>query len=264
FSEPVDVRTLNSTSVTLSNGGAVAATLSPGEQGLLLFVVPSAPLAAGTTYTLSLTSAIKDTSGHPLSAFTSRFTTVPAPTITGFTPASGTAGTVVTITGANFDPMASQNDVTFNGVIATVTAASATSLTALVPSGATTGPIGLTTRGGTAVSAQSFMVSAPPPTISSFTPSQGKAGTNVTLTGQNFDPVAANNQVRFNGVSAAVLSATSTTLIATVPPTATTGIISLTTAGGTAQSASTFGVIPITALAVTPALATPPIGDGQQ
>jgi len=60
FSEPVDVRTLTSTNVTLSNGGAVAATLSPGEQGLMLFVVPSAPLAAGTTYTLSLTANIKD------------------------------------------------------------------------------------------------------------------------------------------------------------------------------------------------------------
>jgi hypothetical protein len=135
FSEPIDVRTLTATSVTLSGGSPVPATLSAGEQGLLLFVVPSAPLAAGTTYTLSLTADIKDTTGHPLTAFSSTFTTVAAPTITGFTPASGSPGTAVTITGTNFDPIASQNDVQFNGVLATVTAASASSLTAAVPGG---------------------------------------------------------------------------------------------------------------------------------
>src|SRR5207244_7879315 len=140
FSEPVDVRTLTATSVTLTSGGAVAATLSPGEQGLMVFLVPSVPLAAGTTYTLSLTSEVTDTSGNPLTPFTSQFTTVAAPTITGFSPASGPVGTAVTITGTNFDPVASENQVKFNGVLATVTAASATSLTASVPGGATTGP----------------------------------------------------------------------------------------------------------------------------
>src|SRR6266571_3145400 len=348
FSEPVDVRTLTATSVTLTSGGAVAATISPGEQGLMVFVVPSAPLAAGTTYTLSLTTAIKDTSGHPLSAFASQFTTVAAPTITGFTPASGPVGTAVTITGTNFDPVASNNEVKFNGVLATVTSASATSLTATVPSGATTGSITVTTRGGTATiatnftvitspvitgftptsgpvgtavtitganfdasvpsnnivrfngtqaiistvtstsitttvpqgattgpitvttpqgtatSAESFTVIVPLPSITGFSPSQGKAGTNVTITGQNFDPAPANNQVRFNGVSGAVLSATSTTLIATVPPTATSGFITVTTASGTAQSATSLGVIAITAFSVTPALATLPVGATQQ
>src|SRR5437588_12865396 len=60
FSEPVDVRTLTATSVTLSGNGSVTATLSPGEQGLMVFLVPSVPLAAGTTYTLSLTSEVTD------------------------------------------------------------------------------------------------------------------------------------------------------------------------------------------------------------
>src|SRR5439155_21725865 len=97
--EPVGVRTLTHASVTLTSGGAVAATLRPGEQGLMLFVVPSAPLAAGTTYTLSLTSNIKDTAGKPLTSFASQFTTVAAPTITSFTPNNGPPGTTVTITG---------------------------------------------------------------------------------------------------------------------------------------------------------------------
>jgi len=265
FSEPVDVRTLTTTSVMLTGGGPVSAMLSPGEQGLMVFLVPSLPLAAGTTYTLSLTSDITDTSGHPLSVFISQFTAVAAPSITSFTPDSGTIGTAVTITGTNFDPVTSKNEVKFNGVLATVTATSATSLTALVPGGATTGPITVTTRGGTATSATNFtVITQPPPTISSFTPTSGKAGTNVTVTGQNFDPVPSNNQVKFNGASAAVISATGTTLIATVPPTATTGFVSMTTASGTAHSATSFGVISITTFSVTPTLATLPIGSSQQ
>jgi len=84
FSQPLDVRTLTSTSVTLTSGGALAATISPGEQGLMLFVVPRAPLAAGTTYTLSLSSDIKDTAGNALAPFTSQFTTVATPSITSF------------------------------------------------------------------------------------------------------------------------------------------------------------------------------------
>src|SRR5437660_9496278 len=101
FSEPVDVRTLTATSVTLTSGRTVAATISPGEQGLMLFVVPSAPLAAGTTYMLSLSSDIKDTAGNALAPFTSLFTpggtatsattfnaiTQPPPTISNFTAA---------------------------------------------------------------------------------------------------------------------------------------------------------------------------------
>src|SRR5207245_9138233 len=78
FSEPVDVRTLTATTVTLTSGGGVAAPLSPGEQGLLLFAVPSAPLAAGPTDTLTPTSAIADPLGHPCRAFGKQVTTAPA------------------------------------------------------------------------------------------------------------------------------------------------------------------------------------------
>src|SRR2546422_7211093 len=45
---------------------------------------------------------------------------------------------------------AANNEVKFHGVLASVTSSSATTLTALVPGGATTGPITVTTRGGTA------------------------------------------------------------------------------------------------------------------
>src|SRR5687768_12330120 len=55
------------------------------------------------------------------------------------------------------------------------------------------------------------------PTITLFSPLNGTVGTAVTITGTNFDSTAANNTVAFNGTTAAVVSATSTELIANVP-----------------------------------------------
>jgi hypothetical protein len=48
--------------------------------------------------------------------------------------------------------------VTFNGVLASVQTDSNSSIRATVPSGATTGPIAVTTPGGTATSAANFKV----------------------------------------------------------------------------------------------------------
>ncbi|CAN5394500.1 hypothetical protein BH10BAC3_BH10BAC3_17020 [soil metagenome] len=55
------------------------------------------------------------------------------------------------------------------------------------------------------------------PTINSFTPSSGPAGTSVTITGTNFNAVPANNTVYFGAVRATVTSGTTTSLIAVAP-----------------------------------------------
>jgi len=69
------------------------------------------------------------------------------PTIVGFNPTSGTVGTPVVITGTG---LTQTTEVTFNGVSASFVINSATQVTALVPMGADTGPIVVTTPGGTA------------------------------------------------------------------------------------------------------------------
>lgn len=79
-----------------------------------------------------------------------------SPTLTSFTPTSAPVGTVLTLSGSNFTGTSS---VTFNGTAATtfhVDGASQISVT--VPAGATTGPIVVTTPGGTAQSSFSFTV----------------------------------------------------------------------------------------------------------
>jgi hypothetical protein len=81
---------------------------------------------------------------------------VPTPTITSFTPASGAAGTSVTITGTNFT---GATTLTLNGVpVTSFTVVNSTTITFTVPSGASTGLLAVTTPGGTATSATNFTV----------------------------------------------------------------------------------------------------------
>ncbi len=77
-----------------------------------------------------------------------------------FTPATGAAGTTVTIVGTGFLDTIAGNTVRFNGTTATVTAATKTQLTVTVPSGATTGPISITNTNGTVNSAGNFFIAS--------------------------------------------------------------------------------------------------------
>jgi len=89
--------------------------------------------------------------------------TLPPPTIVSFSPPSGHINTMVTITGTNFSAIAASNIVYFGAVKATVTAATSTSLSVIVPSGATYQPITVTnmTTGLTAFSSKPFTVTFP-------------------------------------------------------------------------------------------------------
>ena len=164
--------------------------------------------------------------------------TAGVPTITSFTPTTGSPGSSVVITGTNFGCTTS---VMFNTTAATTFLVnSATQITATVPTGATTGPLHVTTSpgGGTANSTTNFTV-VTGPSITSFTPTSGPVGTTVTITGTNLTGVTA---VKFNGTTAVFTTSTATSVTATVPSGATTGKITVTTPGGTATSTTDFTV----------------------
>ncbi|MFN5544878.1 MAG: IPT/TIG domain-containing protein [Bacteroidota bacterium] len=163
------------------------------------------------------------------------FTVFPVPSITSFTPTSGPIGTSVTITGTEFNAITA---VRFNGINSSYTVNSATSITATVPGGATTGTISVVNGSGTGTSASSFTVTTPP-SITGFSPTAGGVGTSVTISGSNFTGATA---VTFNGVTSTFTVVNSTTITATVPASATTGVIAVTTASGTTNSSSTFTV----------------------
>jgi hypothetical protein len=164
-----------------------------------------------------------------------------APSVSSFNPTGGPVGTPVTITGTGFSSTLANNNVSFNGTPATVTAATATSITTTVPAGATTGAISVTVGSLTGTSASNFTVGNVP-AITGFDPSSGPIGTTVTITGNNFSTTPADNIVSFNGTSAIVTASTATSLTTSVPTGATTGIISVTVDSFTSASSSNFTV----------------------
>jgi YD repeat-containing protein len=84
------------------------------------------------------------------------------PFIDGFAPTIGPAGTAVNIGGHGFETAALNNRVTFNVSRANVSAATATSIEAGVPSVAGSGRLAVTTPLGVARSAQDFFFTPPP------------------------------------------------------------------------------------------------------
>src|SRR5262249_12262175 len=136
------------------------------------------------------------------------------PTIASFTPASGPAGTSVTITGS---ALSGATAVVFNGVNASsFTVDSDTQIRAVVPVGATTGSIAVTTSNGTAIAAESYtVVSGFLPTITSFSPPSGGVGALVTISGQNLSGATS---VTFGGTSATFTISNSGRRISAVVP----------------------------------------------
>jgi uncharacterized repeat protein (TIGR03803 family) len=101
--------------------------------------------------------------------------------------------------------------VSLNGKAATFVVVSDTYMTATIPSGATTGPVTVTTSGGPLASKQSFRIL---PTLKNFTPTSGVVGTQVTIKGVSLTQAT---QVTFGGVSASFVVNSDTQVTASVP-----------------------------------------------
>jgi IPT/TIG domain len=179
-----------------------------------------------------------------------------APTITSFTPSSGPAGCVVTITGTNFDnPVVT--DVEFNNVdAANFTVVSATQIRAEVDAGTSTGKIDVTNATATATTTTDFTIASPgtcAPTITSFTPTCGPVGTSVSITGTNLlDASDSAGAVTFNTTAALAASVVSATQItASVPSGATTGKVKVDTGVGTAATSTADFVVAATCATIT-------------
>jgi hypothetical protein len=194
----------------------------------------TATVAAGTT-----TGPITITTAAGTATSATPFIVGAPPTVISFTPTSGPVGASVVITGTNFT---GATQVKFNNTPAIAFAVnSATQITATVPAGATTGPIAVTTPVSTGVSAAVFTV-IQPPTVTSFTPGAGQAGTVVQLTGTDFTGAT---RVTFNGTVAPLFTVNSATQLTVSAPTGVrTGVICVTTPAGTGCSVATFKVGP--------------------
>lgn len=156
------------TSVEFLNG-----TTSLGVDATAPYNIAWTPPAAGT---YSLTAKATDSEGAIGTSAIANLTVLTGdgtPTLASFSPASGTAGDTIALTGTNF---AGVSAVKFNGVDALYIVVSATSITATVPSTATTGTLSVTTPYGTATSATSFTVTQNPILISQIFSGGGNSG----------------------------------------------------------------------------------------
>ena len=168
------------------------------------------------------------------------------PTINSIAPKSGSGGDTVVIAGTNFSTTLTENVVMFNGVQATVKSATATKLVVLAPSTGTTGNITVKVKTNETVTGPKFTYLGQP-TITGITPASGKAGDAVAIVGTNFALAAADNIVKFNGVTAVVTESTGSILRVTAPVGVTTGVVTVTVRGKAAVAGpnanTTFTVI---------------------
>jgi hypothetical protein len=218
----------NFTGATAVRFGTINAAFTVLSDTEITALVPAtAPALAAITVVTPAGTAVSAVS----------FNAILPPTLTSFTPAAGAIGAVVTIAGKNLN---SVTGVTFTGTNTSVTPTilSATSIRAVVPTGATTGKITVTNPAGSRQSTANFLVL---PAIAAIAPTSGSAGSSVTISGQSFTGATA---VRFGTVPATSFTVDSDTQItAVVPATAPTGAgakISVTTPGGVGTSAQSF------------------------
>ena len=123
--------------------------------------------------------------------------------ISGFAPSSGSIGTVVTLSGSGFSPIAADHLVEFNGVAAPVRGVDGGTLETEVPPDAGSGMIAVTLRGLRVTTATPFTVISgnPVPTLTQATPASapvGSADTVVQLVGARF---LATSQARLDGAA---------------------------------------------------------------
>ncbi|MCL7377079.1 RHS repeat-associated core domain-containing protein [Streptomyces sp. 35G-GA-8] len=137
------------TANTVSFGGKTAEVVSATATRLKVKV----PAAAGN-------GKVSVTRGGGTAQSPESFTlAAPAPSVSTMDPASGAVGASVVLTGSGFASTPSENVVRFGGgVLAEVTARTATALTVKVPAGAATGPVEVATPDGRTATATGFRV----------------------------------------------------------------------------------------------------------
>nr|WP_233411018.1 IPT/TIG domain-containing protein [Rugamonas sp. CCM 8940] len=148
---PVTIYGSGFSSVAASNSvsfNGVAAVVSAATSTSLVVTVPAGASSGKIT--------VANSNGSASSSGSFIIGAGAAPTISSFTPTIGILGSAVTISGSNFQTAKVANKITFGGMTAATTTASATSLGSSVPGAAASGRITVATPYGKAVSGSDF------------------------------------------------------------------------------------------------------------
>ena len=162
------------------------------------------------------------------------------PVITSLSPPAAAPGGQINLVGYGFGPTQGNSYVQLNGVnVATLPPWSDTSVTMMVPSGATSGPVTITVNGITSNAMQ--FTPLEPLSITTISPAIGPVGTTVTINGAGFGPTQSDSVLTFDGTPATVTSWTDTSIIAFVSVGSSTGPISI-VVGGTSFIGPAFTI----------------------
>ncbi len=205
--------------------GAAASSITNWNATQIVAIVPSAASTGPVTVVVNSTGSNKDY----VFAFYH-------PVMTSATPPAAEVGGSISLTGTGFGSTQGSSQVTFNGVTATISSWSDTSVVAIVPTNATTGPVTLTEGGITSNGVQFTVIE--PVSITAVSPSVGSIGSTVTITGAGFGPTQSNSVASFYGATAIVTSWSDTSIVVVVPAGASTGLVSVQVAGITVQGPS--------------------------
>lgn len=171
--------------------------------------------------------------------------TMPNPVVVSVSPTSGPVGTQIQINGSGFGATQGTSTLKVHGVTATASSWSDTSISATVPNTAS-GPVAISIGGVSSNANINFNV--PKPVITGITPNRGIIGTQITVTGSNFQPTQGSN---FFAVltttgsygTATIVSWSDTQIVATVPSNATTGPTEVSVNGVTSNNDVEFTMI---------------------
>jgi len=152
------------------------------------------------------------------------FTVVSFPVIQFVSPLSGPRGVEMAITGSVFSPVLDENKVFINNVEVPIKSASATEIKLNIPGGTGSGVVRVVVN-DQATNGPQFKDQTLG--ISSISPDNGLAGTEIVVRGSGFSTTAADNKVYFNGALATVKSATETSITLTAPATVSTGEVKI-------------------------------------
>jgi hypothetical protein len=158
--------------------------------------------------------------------------TVTTLAITGFSPAIGPIGTVVTVSGSGFTGVTAAS---VDGYPAPLTFVNDGELTLTVPASASTGAVHIKTPDGLAASETNFTVTKT--AVTSFSPNVGPPGTIITVIGSGFTGM---NRASIGGGAVPFTFVSDSEVTLTVTNTAASGNIEITTPGGSASSSSYF------------------------
>ncbi len=176
------------------------------------YIVVSDSLMNATVPEGAATSPVLVTNRIATGASPGLFEVITSPVILSFTPDSGPVGTEVTVAGKNF---ISVGNVTFNSTPADSFLLLADSLlTVIVPTGAHSGRVKVSSAIGVGESTSDFTVKLPP-VIYSVDPAQGPVGARIAINGESLSEVFS---VTFGSVAATDIEVLSDSLISVAVP----------------------------------------------